>query len=95
MVLWSARFQLCPIELFTYHFRIYIIKWSVGKVIKEELHYLTFVIEHCNIGDWFILMQLSKHIHPGIFREFIIDLKKELTLKNRPSLLSGVEESKY
>ena len=53
------------------------------------------VVENCNFGDWFILMQLSKHIHPGIFREFIIDLKKELTLKNRPSLLSGVEESKY
>ena len=69
---------------FTFHFRIYIIKWSVGKVITEELHYLTFVIEHCNIGDWFILMQLSKHINPGIFREFIINVRQALVQANQP-----------
>jgi len=49
----------------------------------------SMVVENCNFGDFFILMQLAKHLHPGIFREFIIDLRQELTLKNRPSLLIG------
>jgi hypothetical protein len=55
----------------------------------------SMVVENCNFGDFFILMQLAKHLHPGIFREFIIDLRQELTLKNRPSLLIGHEDSKY
>lgn len=53
---------------------------------------LSYIVDQCSFGDWFILMQLSKHFHAGIFREFIIDLRTELTVQNRPSLLSGHDE---
>ena len=58
---------------------------TIEKFIEEDLSY---VVENCNFSDWFILMQLSNYLDSNVFHEFIIDLRKELTVKNRPSLIT-------
>jgi len=39
---------------------------------------LSSVIRKCAYGDFFLLMQLSKHFDPNIYQEFIIDLRNRL-----------------
>ena len=36
------------------------------------------VIRKCAYGDFFLLMQLSKHFDPAVYHEFIIDLRDRL-----------------
>merc|ERR1712038_1198220 len=52
-------------------------KWD--KDIRKCLHY---VLAKCQLGDWFVLYQLSKNCNPYFFREFIKELAREL--KSRP-----------
>lgn len=39
---------------------------------------LASVIRKCAYGDFFLLMQLSKHFDPAVYHEFIIDLRDRL-----------------
>ena len=43
---------------------------------------LDYVLAKGQIGDWFVLYQLSKNCNPYFFREFIRELAMELS--NRP-----------
>lgn len=36
------------------------------------------ICKKCEIGDWFVIYQLSKNLHPVIFREFLADLIEKL-----------------
>merc|ERR1711981_416000 len=42
---------------------------------------LEYVLSKCQIGDWFVLYQLSKNCNPYFFREFIRELARELKAK--------------
>merc|ERR1711876_97196 len=43
---------------------------------------LDFILAKGQLGDWFVLYQLSKNCNPYFFREFIKELAREL--KSRP-----------
>ena len=41
------------------------------------------------LGDWFILMQLCKNLHPEIFRDIVIDLRNKID----PKLADNMDDS--
>jgi len=45
---------------------------------KEDISY---IVRKCDYGDWFILMQLAKHVNPIVFHDVILDFKDELDQK--------------
>lgn len=59
---------------------------AFSRAMDNDKSDLSYIVDICSLGDWFILMQLSKHFHPGIFREFIIDLRTTLKFKNGNTL---------
>ena len=44
------------------------------------------VLRKCYYGDWFILMQLSKHVNPAIFHDVILDLRDRMDAKRAGNL---------
>jgi len=44
------------------------------------------VLRKCYYGDWFVLMQLAKHINPAIFHEVVLDLRERLDAKRAANL---------
>ena len=42
------------------------------------------------IGDWFVLYQLSKNCNPYFYREFIRELARDLRTKPKKSQSSGL-----
>ena len=44
------------------------------------------VLRKCYYGDWFILMQLAKHINPAIFHDVVLDLRDKLDAKRAANL---------
>ena len=49
------------------------------------------------IGDWFVLYQLSKNCNPYFYREFIRELAKDLRVKPKKSkgMWSVEQQSQY
>jgi hypothetical protein len=39
------------------------------------------VVRKCSYGDWFLLMQMAKHMEPSVFHELIIDLRDRMDSK--------------
>lgn len=39
------------------------------------------VLDKCKYGDWFILMQMSKHINPAVFYDIVLDLRDRIDEK--------------
>ena len=39
---------------------------------------LSFVVRKCEYGDFFLIMQFSKHFDPYVFHEFITDVRDRL-----------------
>jgi len=50
---------------------------------------LEYVLAKSQIGDWFVLYQLSKNCNPYFFREFIKELAIELKLRPKRSRANG------
>merc|ERR1711971_848652 len=46
---------------------------------------LEYVLSKCQMGDWFVLYQLSKNCNPYFFREFIKEFAIELKLRPKKS----------
>ena len=46
---------------------------------------LEFVLAKGQIGDWFVLYQLSKNCNPYFYREFIKELAKDMREKPKKS----------
>jgi len=39
------------------------------------------VLQKCNYGDWFLLMQMAKHIRPNILHQLMLDLRDKFDKK--------------
>jgi hypothetical protein len=50
---------------------------------------LRFVLNQCYLGDWFVLLQLSKNVNHYFFREFVRELRNDL--KEFPKGLKTME----
>ena len=59
-------------------FRLYLLKSQAPLAPRQDLEY---VARKCQIGDWFVLTQLSKNINPVYFKELISDLANALQNK--------------
>ena len=56
-------------------FRLYLLRSQAPLAQHQDLKY---VVRKCRIGDWFVLVQLSKNINPIFFKELIGDLADKL-----------------
>merc|ERR1712215_286715 len=50
---------------------------------------LEYVLSKCQVGDWFVLYQLSKNCNPYFYREFIRELAIELKLRPKKTKSRG------
>merc|ERR1711902_205922 len=50
---------------------------------------LEYVLSKSQVGDWFVLYQLSKNCNPYFYREFIRELAIELKLRPKRSKSRG------
>jgi len=50
---------------------------------------LASVVRKCAYGDFFLLMQLSKHFDPAVYQEFIIDIRNSLKDKRDEAEMDG------
>jgi hypothetical protein len=65
--------------------RFYLIYGAIHHSKDPELRQsLKYVLSKCYLGDWFLLLQLSKNVNRYFYRAFIKELKKEL--KGRPKM---------
>ena len=44
------------------------------------------VLRKCNYGDWFVLIQMSKHVNPAVFHDLMLDLRDRLDQKRAENL---------
>jgi len=58
-----------------FNFRMYLLSSRAKGSKRSDLR---IVARKCAYGDFFLLMQLSKHFDPNVFHEFIIDLRDQL-----------------
>ena len=47
---------------------------------------VAIVMKKLCFGDWFILMQLCKEIHPSVFHEMVLELRDRLDPKRSDNL---------
>ena len=50
---------------------------------------LEYVLSKCQVGDWFVLYQLSKNCNPYFYSEFIRELAIELKLRPKKTKSRG------
>merc|ERR1712149_15234 len=55
---------------------------------------LDFILAKGQIGDWFVLYQLSKNCNPYFFREFVRELARELRVKPKKTKDGKEKKSK-
>jgi len=93
LVLWFWYAFLVPYCVLTLFYRVLtlffesvrfalIYKAIRHKYDKDVQKCLTYVLSKAQLGDWFVLYQLSKNYNPYFYREFIKELAIEL--KQRP-----------
>ena len=46
-----------------------------GRSKSSSRHDVGLIMDHFWFGDWFILMQLAKNMHPEVFHDLVVDLK--------------------
>ena len=59
---------------YLFFFRYLLIKWKIRRYFKkdENEHY----IEHCSLGDWLVLYQMSRNMNKRFFADFLSVLSK-------------------
>jgi len=63
--------------------RWYILTRRVSSVNKSDI---STVVKKCYYGDWFLLMQMSKHINPAVFHDIVLDLRDRMDQKRAENL---------
>ena len=55
---------------------------------------LDYVLAKSQIGDWFVLYQLSKNCNPYFYREFIRELARDLKFRPKKTRSKGKSNGK-
>ena len=93
LVLWFWYMFLGPVSVLYLCYRLVTLMFhgvrysllyrKVRRKYDEDMpRSLDFILAKGQLGDWFVLYQLSKNCNPYFFREFIKELAREL--KSRP-----------
>ena len=58
--------------------RYQLIKWKIRRYFKksENDRHIEHYIEHCSLGDWLVLYQMSRNMNKRFFADFISVLSK-------------------
>jgi len=79
LIIWtSIQLLLRVVSLSSRYSRVMLMCNRAQSSTKEDL---SFIVRKCNYGDWFLIMQLAKHINPVIFYDFVLDLKLQMDKK--------------
>jgi len=74
------------ITIFFHGIRFSLLYRKVRRKYDDDIRRcLEYVLAKGQIGDWFVLYQLSKNCNPYFFREFIRELAKELSIRPKTS----------
>lgn len=83
--LWSWLLFVSLVSLFNTSYRLVIMSVPDVRLMLLTIRcrlaprqQVAALCDKCEIGDWFILYQLSKNLHPVIFKEFMSDLIEKL-----------------
>jgi len=96
LILWFWYAFLGPVSVIYFCYRLITllfhgVRYSLlyrkirRKYDEETPRCLQFVLAKGQIGDWFVLYQLSKNCNPYFFREFIRELARDLRTKPKKS----------
>jgi len=104
LILWFWYVILGTISAIFFIFRLLTIMssdvrfWMIYKVVRHEYDedlpkHLKKILEKSQIGDWFVIYQLSKNSNPYFFRDFIRSLSRNLEQKPKQSLSGSSNKS--
>ena len=59
-------------------FRYRLIRWKIRRYFKKDENdrHIEHYIEHCSLGDWLVLYQMSRNMNKRFFADFISVLSK-------------------
>ena len=57
-----------------------------GRSKSSSHHDIMTIMENFGFGDWFIIMQLCKQMHPEVFYDLVIDLRNRLDPKHADNM---------
>merc|ERR1712227_671406 len=77
-------YRICTLFFEKLRFQL-LFKTVRHKYVEDIRKCLEYVLSKCQIGDWFVLYQLSKNCNPYFFREFIKEFAIELKLRPKRS----------
>merc|ERR1712183_828310 len=65
-------------QVLSWRFRYQLIKWKIRRyfVKTENDEPVRYYVEHCSLGDWLVLYQMSKNMNKRFFADFISVLSK-------------------
>jgi len=88
VTIFYSFYRACTI--FFEQLRFYLIFKTVRHKYDEDIRKcLEYVLAKAQIGDWFVLYQLSKNCNPYFFREFVKELAIDLKLRPKRSRAKG------
>ena len=54
-------------------------RYMCSKIRGRHLnHCVRNILKHSYMGDWFVLMQIAKNVNPYFFREFVMELARDI-----------------
>lgn len=79
LIVWtSIHLVLRLASLFSGYARLLLLCNRSRSVNRADIN---TVLKRCNYGDWFLLMQMAKHIRPTIYYHLMLDLRDKLDKK--------------
>eukprot|EP00092_Neocalanus_flemingeri_P002461 GFUD01002633.1.p1 GENE.GFUD01002633.1~~GFUD01002633.1.p1 ORF type:complete len:421 (-),score=78.51 GFUD01002633.1:86-1348(-) len=78
LIIGSSRlvYRICTVCFWKY--RYLLIKWKIRRYFQknENDRHIGHYIEHCSLGDWLVLYQMSRNMNKRFFADFISVLSK-------------------
>ena len=74
------RFVYRIIQLSSRKFRYHMMRMKMSRYFKTDanMRHVEHYAEHCSIGDWFVLYQMSRNMNNRFFAEFLVVLSRRV-----------------
>ena len=79
MTAWTGIHLLLRLVSISSKYSRYLLLCNRAK--SNDKHHIANVMRKCFYGDWFILMQLAKHLNPVVYHDVIIELNHRMENK--------------
>jgi len=78
LIIGSCRLVYRILTITFWKIRYRLIKWKIRRYFKKDENdrHIEHYIEHCSLGDWLVLYQMSRNMNKRFFADFISVLSK-------------------